>query len=253
MSQAKILSRCSRIILKLSGEILAGKDKSTAFDHNILDTVASELINISAMGISIGVTIGGGNLFRGATFSTNGIGRRTADHIGMLATLMNALTVCETIENKGKTCHIMSALPIPSMVENYNPRIAARYLAKGDIVIFAGGTGNPFFSTDTAACLRAIEINADLVFKATKVDGVYNKDPNTTSEDVKFFPFLTYHQVLEMQLGIMDLPAICLCRDHNMPVFVFDFKTPTGNTLAYTIKGKNKGTLISNKETDDVK
>jgi len=234
-----------RILLKLSGEILAGEDKSAFINPPVLSRVTREIMTLLDLGIQVGMTIGGGNLFRGTTLSANGLSRRTADQIGMLATVMNALAICEAVENAGRRCHVMSAIQIPGIVETYNPRICERYLDGGALVVFAAGTSNPFFSTDTAACLRGIEINADLVLKATKVDGVYSKDP-ALHADAEFFPRLTYNQVLDMKLGFMDLAAICLCRDHALPVRVFDFNPHIDGTLVDMVRGVERGTLISN-------
>ncbi len=229
-----------RILLKLSGEALMGEE-DFGIDPKVLDRMALEVGQLIGIGVQVGMVIGGGNLFRGASLSAAGMDRVTGDHMGMLATVMNALAMRDALERSNISTRVMSAIPMSGIVEHYDRRRAIRDLREGDVVIFAAGTGNPFFTTDSAACLRGIEIDADVVLKATKVDGVYNadpmKDPNATR-----FDHLSYDQVLDMKLGVMDLTAICLCRDHDMPVRVFNMNKV--GALTNIVVGENEGTLI---------
>ena len=204
-----------RILLKLSGEAL-GLD-GVGIDPEVLDRTALEVGQLIGIGVQVGIVVGGGNLFRGAALHEAGLDRVTGDHMGMLATVMNALAIRDALERANISTVVMSAIPMSGVVEHYDRRLAIRHLTQGRVVIFSGGTGNPFFTTDSAACLRGIEINAEVVLKATKVDGVYSADPMTHPDAVKF-DSLTYDQVLELQLGVMDLTAICLARDHKMPL-----------------------------------
>jgi len=224
-------SRYKRILLKLSGEALAGSD-GFGISPQILDQMALEIGQLVGIGVQVGLVIGGGNLFRGAALHQAGLDRVTGDHMGMLATLMNALAMCDALERSSIASHVMSAIPMSGMVEHYDRRRAMRYLDQNDVVIFAAGTGNPFFTTDSAACLRAIEVDCDLV---------YDSDPVTNPNAVKY-DFLDYDTVLAKQLGVMDLTAICLVRDHNMPVRVFNMKKR--GALVSIIRGENEGTLI---------
>ncbi|WP_430459732.1 UMP kinase [Thalassolituus sp. LLYu03] len=233
-----------RILLKLSGEALMG-DMDFGIDPKVLDRMALEIAQLRGIGVQIGLVIGGGNLFRGKALSEAGLDRVAGDHMGMLATVMNALAMRDALERSNMPTRVMSAIPMSGVVDHYDRRSAIRALEMGDIVIFAAGTGNPFFTTDSAACLRGIEINADVVMKATNVDGVYTadpkKDPNAEKYDV-----LTYQEVLEKQLGVMDLTAICLARDHNMPLRVYDMNE--SGVLARLMVGGNDGTLIVSEE-----
>jgi uridylate kinase len=204
--------------------------------------MALEIGQLVGIGVQVGLVIGGGNLFRGAALSAAGLDRVTGDHMGMLATVMNALALRDALERANINSRVMSAIPMSGVVDHYDRRHAMRALEDGDVVVFAAGTGNPFFTTDSAACLRGIEIDADLVLKATKVDGVYDKDP-VRNADAKKFDRLNYDQVLEMKLGVMDLTAICLCRDHGMPVRVFQMDKP-GALLSIVMGEKDEGTLI---------
>ena len=193
------------------------------------------------IGVQVGLVIGGGNLFRGAALNAAGMDRVTGDHMGMLATVMNALAMRDALERTNISSHVMSAIPMSGVVEHYDRRRAIRYLKDGDVVIFAAGTGNPFFTTDSAACLRGIEIDADVVLKATKVDGVYSADPMLNA-DAELYTHLTYDQVLDKKLGVMDLTAICLCREHNMPLRVF--RMSKQGALLNLVVGGDEGTLI---------
>lgn len=213
-----------RILLKLSGEALQG-DHEFGIDPKVLDQMALEVGQLVGIGVQVGLVIGGGNLFRGAALSKAGLDRVTGDHMGMLATVMNALAMRDALERSNIKSRVMSAIPMSGIVEHYDRRQAQRHLNNGDVVIFSAGTGNPFFTTDSAACLRGIEIEADVVLKATNVDGVYDSDPKK-NPDAKKFARLTYDEVLERQLGVMDLTAICLARDHDMPLRVFNMAEP---------------------------
>ncbi|MCG5500062.1 UMP kinase [Ectothiorhodospira lacustris] len=229
-----------RILLKLSGEALMG-DLDFGICPNILARVAREVSELSRLGIEVAIVIGGGNIFRGAGMAQGGMDRVTADHMGMLATVMNALAMQDALEREGKFCRVMSALKINQVCEDYIRRRAVRHLEKGRIVVFAAGTGNPFFTTDTAASLRAIEMNTDVMIKATKVDGVYDSDP-MTNPDARRYERLTYEEVLSRRLGVMDATAIVMCRDNDMPLRVINiFKE---GDLMRLIMGENVGTLV---------
>ena len=228
-----------RILLKLSGEALGGT--GVGIDPAILDRTALEIGQLVGIGIQVGLVIGGGNLFRGAELHAAGLDRVTGDHMGMLATVMNALAMRDALERANIHTVVMSAIPMSGVVEHYDRRLAIRHLDDGDVVIFSAGTGNPFFTTDSAACLRGIEIDADIVLKATKVDGVYSADPMVDKNASKF-DRLTYDEVLDKQLGVMDLTAICLARDHDMPLRVFAMDK-TG-ALRDAVMGNDEGTLI---------
>lgn len=209
-----------RVLLKLSGEALMA-DQDYGIDANMLARVASEIAEIVNMGVEVALVIGGGNIFRGAGLVESGIDRVTGDHMGMLATVMNCLAMQDALEKHDMTCRVMSAVKINRMCEEYVQRRAIRHLEKGRVVIFAAGIGNPFFTTDTAGCLRAIEINADSVLKATKVDGVYDSDPVKNPEAVRY-ETLTFTEVLDKGLQVMDATAIVLCRDNNLPLRIFN-------------------------------
>ena len=229
-----------RVLLKLSGEALMG-DEAFGIDPKVLNRMALEIGQLIGIGVQVGLVIGGGNLFRGAALHEAGMDRVTGDHMGMLATVMNSLALRDALERSNIRTRVMSAIPMSGIVEHYDRRRAIRDLKDGDVVIFSAGTGNPFFTTDSAACLRGIEIDADLVLKATKVDGVYSADPVKDPTAVKY-DRLTYDEVLDMKLGVMDLTAICLCRDHNMPVRVFNMSKV--GALTNIVVGKEEGTLI---------
>jgi uridylate kinase len=232
--------RYARILLKLSGEALMG-EQNFGIDPKVLDRMAVEIGQLIGMGVQVGLVVGGGNLFRGAALNAAGLDRVTGDHMGMLATVMNALAMRDALERANIRATVMSAIPMSGVVEHYDRRRAMRYLNAGDVVLFAAGTGNPFFTTDSAACLRGIEIEVDLVLKATKVDGVYTADPKQVADAV-LLESVTFQQVLEQDLGVMDLTAICLCRDHDMPVRVFNM-TKVG-VLQRLMYGEQEGTLI---------
>jgi uridylate kinase len=231
----------NRILLKLSGEALTG-DADFGIDPKILDRIAVEVGQLVGLGVQIGMVIGGGNLFRGAALSAAGMERVTGDHMGMLATVMNALAMRDALERASIPTRVMSSIPMSGVVEHYDRRTAIRHLNASDVVIFSAGTGNPFFTTDTAACLRGIEIDADLILKATKVDGVYSSDPEK-NKDAKKFDRLTYDDVIEKKLAVMDLTAICLSRDHGVPIKVFNMRR--SGALLDNVLGLAEGTLIN--------
>lgn len=234
-----------RILLKLSGEALQGRGPS-GIDPKTLDSYASDIAQLVELKIEIGLVIGGGNLFRGAELSQAGLGRVTGDYMGMLATMMNGLAMRDALERAGVPTHIMSALPLIGVVDPFDRRKAIDSLENGRVVIFSAGTGNPFFTTDSAASLRAIEIGADVLLKATKVDGVYSADPVKDPQATKF-DVLSYDEVIEKNLGVMDATAICLCRDHNMPIRVFNSSKP--NVLTDIVRGEPEGTLVHRGES----
>ena len=233
-----------RILLKLSGEELMGEE-GFGIDPKVLDRMALEIGQLVGIGVQVGLVIGGGNLFRGAALNQAGMDRVTGDHMGMLATVMNALAMRDALERTNISSHVMSAIPMSGVVEHYDRRRAIRYLKDGDVVIFAAGTGNPFFTTDSAACLRGIEIEANVVLKATKVDGVYTADP-MLDPTAELYDHLTYDEVLDKKLGVMDLTAICLCREHNMPLRVF--RMSKQGALLNLVVGGDEGTLIEEGE-----
>jgi len=230
-----------RILLKLSGEELMGEE-GFGIDPKVLDRMALEIGQLVGIGVQVGLVIGGGNLFRGAALNAAGMDRVTGDHMGMLATVMNALAMRDALERTNISTHVMSSIPMSGVVEHYDRRRAMRYLKDGDVVIFAAGTGNPFFTTDSAACLRGIEIEANVVLKATKVDGVYSADP-MIDPSARLHQSLTYDEVLNKQLGVMDMTAICLCREHKMPLRVF--RMSKSGALLNLIVGGDEGTLIN--------
>ena len=230
-----------RILLKLSGEALLGQE-DYGIDPRIIHRIAVEIGDVTRLGIQVAVVIGGGNIFRGAGLAESGIDRVTGDHMGMLATVMNSLALQDALESTDVDARVMSAISVHDVCEDYIRRRAIRHLEKGRVVICAGGTGNPFFTTDTAAALRAIEIGANIVLKATKVDGVYSSDP-ATDPDAKRFEELGYDRVIESKLGVMDANAIVLCRDQGMPIRVFNV-FGEGNLLQIA-KGEAIGTLVS--------
>lgn len=231
-----------RILLKLSGEALMGSE-NFGIDPAVLDRMALEIGQLVGIGVQVGLVIGGGNLFRGEALSKAGMDRVTGDHMGMLATVMNALAMRDALERNNITTRVMSAISMVGVVDDYDRRQAMRYLNQGDVVIFSAGTGNPFFTTDSAACLRGIEVEADVVMKATKVDGVYSSDPVKDPSATKY-EHLSFDEVLEKQLGVMDLTAMCLTRDHDMPVKVFNMNKP--GALVTVVRGGDEGTLIDN-------
>ena len=232
----------NRILLKLSGEALMGK-QDFGIDSEVLAKTASEVVNQKNSGTEVALVIGGGNIFRGAGLAQSGIDRVSADQMGMLATVMNALAMQDAIKKLGINCRVMSGLKIDQLGEEYSAFKAREYLAQGDIVIFAAGTGNPYFTTDTAASLRAIEIQADLLLKATKVDGIYDSDPMKNPDAVRY-ESLSFNEAVSKELGVMDLTAMVLCRENDMPLCVFDMFE--AGALEKIINGdKTTGTLVA--------
>jgi uridylate kinase len=230
-----------RILLKLSGEALMGND-SFGINTDVIDYVAAEIKEIVGMGVQPGLVIGAGNIFRGVAGASKGMDRTTADNMGMLATVMNSLALQDALERKGVYTRVMSAIPMQSVCEPYIRRRATRHLEKGRAVIFAAGTGNPYFTTDSAGVLRALEIDANLIIKATKVDGVYDKDPVTNADAVKF-DCLTYDDVLMKGLRVMDATGIALAKDDNKPIIVLDMNV-AGN-IRKAVCGEKVGTMIA--------
>jgi uridylate kinase len=235
-------ARYRRILVKLSGEALLGSE-DYGIDPAMLKRIASEIRDVTALGVEVAVVIGGGNIFRGAGLARSGLDRVTADHMGMLATVMNALAMQDALEGLGGHVRVMSALRINEVCEDYIRRRAVRHLEKGRVVIFAAGTGNPFFTTDTAASLRAIEINAEVLIKATKVNGVYSDDPERNKSAVHYAS-LSFDQVLAKKLKVMDATAIVMCRDNNLPLQVFNLNN--AGDLQRIVEGETVGTVVSN-------
>lgn len=230
-----------RVLIKLSGEALMGVEPY-GIDPKVIGRLASEISDLRTHGAEIGIVIGGGNIFRGAGLAAGGIDRVTADHMGMMATIMNALAMQDALERIGIHARVMSAIKINQICEDYIRRRAVRHLEKGRVVILAAGTGNPFFTTDSAASLRAVEIGAELLIKATKVDGVYSADP-VKDKSAKRYESLGYDEVIERKLGVMDTTAVVLCRDNHMPLRVLDMTKP--GSLLRAAKGEDEGTLVS--------
>jgi uridylate kinase len=235
------ISPYKRILLKLSGEALMGS-QGHGIDLAVIDKIASEIKEIYEHGLQIAIVIGGGNIFRGLSAAAKGMERASADYMGMLATVLNALALQNTLENKGVPTRVQSAIEMRELAETYIRRRAVRHLEKNRIVIFAAGTGNPYFTTDTAAALRAMEIGADVIMKATKVDGVYSADPVKDPSAVKF-DRLSYLDVLQKNLRVMDAAAISLCMDNNLPIIVFNLNVP-GN-IRRIVAGEPLGTLVT--------
>jgi uridylate kinase len=233
-----------RVLLKLSGEALVGSEPF-GIDPKVLDRIAGEIRQLVNIGVQLGIVVGGGNLFRGTTLHSAGLDRVTGDHMGMLATMMNGLAIRDALERANIDTRLMAAIPMTGIVEPYDRRKAMRDLASGDVVIFSAGTGNPFFTTDSAACLRGIEIGAHAVLKATKVEGVYDADPMQNADAVKY-DYLSYDEVLLKKLAVMDFTAICLCRDHQLPIQVFNMNK-TG-ALLRVVSGEPEGTLVSGQQ-----
>ncbi len=233
-----------RILLKLSGEALMG-ETSFGIEPEIIRRVALEIGEVVAAGVQVGLVIGGGNIFRGIALAPVGLHKTTADHMGMLATVMNALAMQDVLEREGIAARVMSALAMPELCETLERRRAVQHLQQGRVVLFAAGTGNPFFTTDSAASLRGIEIDAELVLKATKVDGVYSADPVQNPNAVRYSR-LTYDEVLEQQLNVMDTTAFVLCREQNLPLRVFNMNRP--GALMRILRGEDEGTLIEGGE-----
>lgn len=239
-SSGKSGLKYKRVLLKISGEALQGSD-DFGISPEIIETISEEILNIHEMGVEIAIVIGGGNIFRGVSGSSKGMDRSTADYMGMLATVINALALQDYLEKKGLITRVQSALEIKQVAEPFIKRRAIRHLEKGRIVIFASGLGNPFFTTDTAATLRALQINADLILKATKVDGVYDKDPLKYSDAIKFEE-LTYMEIIKNELKVMDATSISLCMEGNIPIIIFNL-FETGN-IKGIISGEKIGTIV---------
>ena len=237
-----------RVLLKLSGEALMG-DEGFGIDPKILDRMAQEIKELVELGVQVGIVIGGGNLFRGAGLAKAGMNRVVGDHMGMLATTMNGLAMRDALHRAYVNARLMSAIELTGVCDTYNWAEAISLLKAGKVVIFAAGTGNPFFTTDSAACLRGIEIEADAVLKATKVDGVYSEDPEK-NPNATLYDQLTYQEVLEKELKVMDLAAFTLARDHSLPIRVFNMNKP--GALRRVIMGETEGTLIDHSENLDV-
>jgi len=230
-----------RIVLKLSGEALAG-DQGYGIDPPVLDRVAAEMRDVLELGVQVGIVIGGGNIFGGVAASAGGMDRATADYMGMLATIINALALQDALEKAGLQTRVLSAIEMRAVAEPYIRRRAIRHLEKGRVIIFAAGTGNPFFTTDTAGALRAVEIGADVIMKATKVDGVYSADPKRDPSATRL-PRLTYIEALNQGLQVMDTTAISLCMNNKLPIVVFDL-TRSGN-IKRIVAGENVGSIVS--------
>ena len=234
-------SNYKRILLKLSGEVLSGKLKY-GIDPNLIQKIAQKIKNLASRNVQVGIVIGGGNIFRGISAELNGMDRVPADYLGMLATIMNSVALQSALEQNGCDTRVMSALSITQLAEPYIRRRATRHLEKNRIVIFGGGTGNPYFTTDTAAVLRGIEIEADIIIKATKVDGIYSSDPLKDKNAVKFDK-LTFKEVIEKELRVMDLTAFTLCKENNLPIAVLSINKE--NSLIDFIKNKKVGTIVT--------
>ena len=234
-------AKYNRVLLKFSGEAVAGDDDH-GIDAKILDQMAQSVKVSKELGVQIGVVIGGGNLFRGEKLNKAGMDRVAGDHMGMLATVMNGIALRDSLERAGVKTRVMSAISISGLVEHYDRRLAIQLLNDGFVVIFTAGTGNPFFTTDTAGCLRAIETQSDLMLKATRVDGVYDSDP-LTNPNATFYSELTFDEAIVKNLKVMDATSLTLARDHGLPIKVFNVNTKDG--LKDIILGKNLGTLIS--------
>jgi uridylate kinase len=232
--------RYQRVLLKLSGEALAG-GRGAGFDFAVLDRLANEIKTVREMGVRIGLVIGGGNIVRGQSLSQMGMDRVGADYMGMLGTIINALALQDVLERKGVETRVMTSIRMEEIAEPYIRRRALRHFEKGRTIIFAGGTGNPYFSTDTAAALRAIQMKADVIIKATSVDGVYSADPKKDKK-AKFFSEITYRDVILQRLGVMDQTAITLCDENKLPMIVLNIKQE--GAVARAIRGERVGTLV---------
>ncbi len=238
---AKTEVKYPRVLLKLSGEALAG-GQGFGIDPPVVERLTEEVLTIHRMGVELGLVIGGGNIVRGAAASQQGMDRVSADYMGMLATIINALAIQDLLEKKGIDTRVMTAIRMDELAEPYIRRRAVRHLEKERVVIFAGGTGNPYFSTDTAAALRAIEMEADVVIKATKVAGIYTADP-VTDPSAKFLPNITFREVVAQELGVMDGPAVSLCKENGLPIIVLNLEEQ--GSISAAIRGEQVGTLVS--------
>lgn len=232
--------RYERVLLKLSGEALAG-DKGVGFDFDTLDRFADEVKDVVALGAKVGMVIGGGNIVRGSQFSKMGMDRVGADYMGMLGTVINALAMQDVLERKGVDTRVMTAIRMEEVAEPYIRRRALRHFEKGRTVIFAAGTGNPYFSTDTAAVLRAIQMHADVLIKATSVDGIYSADPKK-NPDATFYERVSYRDVMHEELGVMDQTAVTLCKENDLPIIVLNIHTR--GAVARAVRGERVGTLV---------
>ena len=230
-----------RIVLKLSGEALCGKTGGFGLDPEVLRSVAADLADVASLGVELGIVVGGGNIFRGLKGASAGMDRAQSDYMGMLATVINALALQDAIEKQGVATRVLSAIEIREVAEPYIRRRATRHLENGRVIIFAAGTGNPYFSTDTAAALRAMEIHADCLLKATKVDGIYDRDP-TQYPDAVMFKHISYDQFLADKIGVMDSTAVTLCRENRMPIRVF--KLMAAGNIRRVCLGEELGTLV---------
>lgn len=237
----KVKPKFRRIVLKLSGEALRNNDSGEPIDAEILRAVCSQIKEVHALGVQIGVVVGGGNIFRGLSGSVDGVDRTTGDYMGMLATVINGLALMDCLERMGVPVRVQSAIPMEQVAEPFIVRRAVRHLEKGRVVIFVGGTGNPYFSTDTTVALRGSEIRADLIMKATKVDGVYDKDPKK-HKDAKKFDEIAFLEALKRQLKVMDATAFSLCLDNQLPILVFDMNEK--DAIRRAVMGDKIGTLV---------
>ena len=235
--------RYKRVILKLSGEVLRGGKSGDPIDADTLFHVCSQVKEIHALGVQVGVVIGGGNIFRGLNGEKRGVDRTTGDYMGMLATVINGLAIMDCLEKLGVSTRVQSAIPMNQIAEPFILRRAMRHMEKGRVVIFVAGTGNPYFSTDTTAALRASELHADIIMKATKVDGIYDKDPKKHTDAVKYDQ-LTFIDALKQRLNVMDSTAFSLCMDNNVPILVFDLNDE--HSIRKAIVGEKIGTLVKN-------
>jgi len=233
--------RYKRVLLKLSGEALAG-DRGFGIEPAVVDQLTDEIRSLVEMGVSLGIVIGGGNIVRGAMASKKGMDRVQADYMGMLSTIINALAVQDLLETKGVETRVMTAIRMEEIAEPYIRRRAMRHMDKGRVVLFAAGTGNPYFSTDTAAVLRAIEMESDVVIKATKVRGVFTADPET-NPDAEFIPTISFQEVVQRELGVMDTAAVALCKENRLPIIVLNLSDR--GAVANAIRGERVGTLVS--------
>ena len=233
--------RYQRVLLKLSGEALAG-EQGFGIEPSVVDLLTDEVRAVHEMGVSLGLVIGGGNIVRGALASQKGMDRVQADYMGMLATVINALAVQDLLERKGVATRVMTAIRMEEVAEPYIRRRALRHMEKGRVVIFAGGTGNPYFSTDTAAVLRAMEMSSDVVIKATKVKGVYSADP-VQDPSAEFIPAITFQEIVTRELGVMDAPAVALCKENDLPIIILNLEDR--GAVAAAIRGEQIGTLVS--------
>ncbi len=235
-------NKYNRVLLKMSGEVLRNKEKGTSIDPVIINDVATRIKAVVNMGVEVAVVVGGGNIFRGLSGAEGGIDRSSGDYMGMLATIINSLALQNALEAVGVDTRVMTAISMPQVAESFILRRALRHLRKGRVVIFGGGTGNPYFTTDSASALRASEIEADVLLKATKVDGVYSADPFKDKNAVKY-ETLTYTEALNKSLKIMDGAAFSLCMENNIPIIVFDFFDP--DSIEAAVRGDKIGTIVS--------